>query len=125
NPSELIMSKRLESLIQNLKKDFDFIIIDSAPLLLVSDTYHISKYADVSIIVVRSEFTDKQLLEHPLKAVEDHKIKHASFVLNDVNSRNSGYGYGYNYGYGYGYHSEKDKSWFKKLLKKLKGASND
>lgn len=79
----------------------------------------------MSIIVVRSEFTDKQLLEHPLKAVEDHKIKHASFVLNDVNSRNSGYGYGYNYGYGYGYHSEKDKSWFKKLLKKLKGASND
>ncbi|MGQ2117385.1 GumC family protein [Ornithobacterium rhinotracheale] len=125
NPSELIMSKRLESLIQNLKKDFDFIIIDSAPLLLVSDTYHISKYADVSIIVVRSEFTDKQLLEHPLKAVEDHKIKHASFVLNDVNSRNSGYGYGYNYGYGYGYHSKKKKSWYKKLLKKLKGGSND
>ncbi|MRJ10850.1 polysaccharide biosynthesis tyrosine autokinase [Ornithobacterium rhinotracheale] len=125
NPAELIMSERLGELVNELKKEFDFVIIDSAPLLLVSDTYHISHYADVSVIVVRSEFTDKQLLEHPLKAVEDHKIKHASFVLNDVNSRNSGYGYGYNYGYGYGYHSEKDKSWYKKLLKKLKGSSND
>ncbi|QAR29929.1 polysaccharide biosynthesis tyrosine autokinase [Ornithobacterium rhinotracheale] len=119
NPTELIMSERLGELIQDLKQEFDFIIIDSAPLLLVSDTYHISHYADVCMIVVRSGFTDKQLLEHPLKAVEDHKIKHASFVLNDVNSRNSGYGYGYNYGYGYGYHSKKKKSWYKKLLSKI------
>lgn len=121
NPTELIMSERLGDLIGELKNEFDFIIIDSAPLLLVSDTYHISHYADVSVIVVRSEFTDKQLLEHPLKAIDDDKIKHASFVLNDVDVRNTGYGYGYNYGYGYGYHSQKQKSWFKRLLKKLKG----
>lgn len=122
NPTELIMSKRLGELIEVLKSKFDFIIIDSAPLLLVSDTYYISGLADLSVIVTRADFTDKQLIEFPLKAVKDKKIKHPAFILNDVSTKSSGYGYkyGYNYGYGYGYHNKKKKSFFKRIISKFK-----
>ena len=110
-----------EELINILKTKFDFIIIDSAPLLLVSDTYYISDLVDLSVIVVRSRFTDKNLLEFPLKAVQDDKIKHPAFILNDVNTKSGGYGYkyGYNYGYGYGYNNE-NKNLIQRIIYKFK-----
>ena len=122
NPTELIMNDRLGKLISELKEKFDFIIIDSAPLLLVSDTYHISSFVDLSIIVARAGFTEKQLIEFPMKAVKDKKIKHPAFILNDVSSRGSGYGYkyGYNYGYGYGYNHKKNKNLIQKIIHKFK-----
>ncbi|MBV7440780.1 polysaccharide biosynthesis tyrosine autokinase [Weeksellaceae bacterium TAE3-ERU29] len=122
NPTELIMNKRLGTLIDLLKTIYDYIIIDSAPLLLVSDTYYISGLVDLSVIVARSRFTEKQLLEFPLKATKDNKLKHPAFILNDVSSKSSGYGYkyGYNYGYGYGYHNKTKVS----ILSKLKSIFN-
>ena len=118
NPTELIMSERLGELVSKLKEEFDFIVIDSAPLLLVSDTYYISDLVDLSVIVTRAGFTEKQLIEFPMKAVKDQKLKHPAFILNDVSKRSSGYGYkyGYNYGYGYGYNHKKKENFIQKII---------
>lgn len=103
NPTEMLMSLRFENLIKELQEKYDYIVIDSAPLVLVSDTYHISNLADVTLYVTRSEHTPKNVLRVPLEAEEKNRLNHLTFVLNDISTAHSGYAYGYKYNYGYGY----------------------
>ncbi|MDO5510456.1 MAG: polysaccharide biosynthesis tyrosine autokinase [Weeksellaceae bacterium] len=119
NPTELLMSDKFDRLIAQLRKDYDYVVIDSAPLVLVSDTYHISNEADVTIFVTRSEITPKSVLRIPLEAAEIGRIKNIVFALNDISSSHSGYAYGYkyNYGYGYGYGTKNRK---RSLLSRLR-----
>ena len=103
NPTELLMSPKFEELIEELSKTYDYVVIDSAPLVLVSDTYHISSTADLTVYVTRSEFTPKDVIKVPMDAIEEGRLKNVVFALNDISTAHSGYAYGYKYNYGYGY----------------------
>ena len=106
----------------------DFVIVDTAPTLLVTDTTLIANLADLIVFVIRANHTDKKLLHfiNELKALK--KINNAGIVLNNVGEQ-KGYGYSYsykyNYGYGYGYEADevgggRKRNWFAKELKRLK-----
>ena len=84
---------------QELKKKYDYIIVDTSPSMLVTDTLLISKYADVTIYVIKAEYTDKKLLEFPKEAVNDGKLSNVALVLNNVGVNNFGYGNKYGYAY--------------------------
>lgn len=118
NPTELLSSKKFKNFIQIVSKDYDYVIVDSAPCLMVSDTFELSKFADTTIFVIRANFTEKKLLDFINESLEQNKLSNISLVLNSVgDSKSYGYGYkygykynyryAYNYGYGYGYSDEK------------------
>jgi len=116
NPQELLSNGRYQKLIAQMSSQYAYIIIDSAPLMLVSDTLSIADTADATLYVVRSGESRNILINFANDLVKDAKLNNVSFVINDV-SRRAG-GYGYNYSYGYGYSQTKDKkSWWKKMFK--------
>lgn len=121
NPTEMLMSAKFDALIRDLKNEYDYVIIDSAPVVLVSDTFHIADQAEATIYVTRSDYTPKNILKVPTDAEQSGKLKNILFVLNDIKHVNSGssYGYKYNYGYGYGYHSEGRKKTLWQKIKKV------
>lgn len=100
NPSELLMSSRLKGLFAEFSENYDYVIVDTAPLFVVTDTLLISQYADHIIYVTRAGVTEKQVLDFPLKLKEEGKLNGLSFVVNDVKASNLGYGGKYGYGYG-------------------------
>ena len=100
NPSELLMSSRLKELFSEVSEDYDYVIVDTAPLMVVSDTLLISEYANHLIYVTRAGVTEEKAIEFPLKLQEEGKIKGLCFVVNDVKASNLGYGGKYGYGYG-------------------------
>ncbi|MGY6648117.1 GumC family protein [Wenyingzhuangia sp. IMCC45574] len=111
NPTSLFSNGRFEQLILELKQKYDYIIIDSAPTLLVSDTLIFSHIADTTVYVTRSKYTEKQVIEYSKKLVEDKKLNNVGYVLNGVDTSTYGYGYNYEYAYTYGYtYSEDDES---------------
>lgn len=115
NPTELLSNGRYEELIDSLKPDYDYIILDTAPLMLVTDSFLIADVADMTMYVTRSNYTEKELIGgFANDQIEHNKIKNVAFVLNDVSKKNSGYGYGYKYGYGYSAQQKKTwRDWFK------------
>jgi capsular exopolysaccharide synthesis family protein len=100
NPTELLTNGRYEQFLNELKKIYDYIIVDTAPLMLVTDTFLISELADATIYVTRSKYTEKSLIEFANSNIDQKKIKNVGFVLNDVNKNYFGYGNKYGYGYG-------------------------
>ncbi|UKB80664.1 GumC family protein [Chryseobacterium sp. MEBOG07] len=115
NPTELLSNGRYEILLDELKGKYDYIILDTAPLLLVTDTFLIAELSDVTIYVSRSKYTEKALLEFANINIDQKKIRNVGFVLNDVNRENLGY----SNKYGYGYNNHVEKSWFQKFKNKL------
>lgn len=108
NPAELLMSDRLKELLANASEKYDYVIVDTAPLLVVTDTLLISEYANQIIYVTRAGFTETKVVEFPIKLKKEGKLKGLSFVVNDV--KDSDLGYGGKYGYGYG---KSAKKWWK------------
>jgi capsular exopolysaccharide synthesis family protein len=106
NPSELIASKKTEELLKLLKQRYDYIIIDSAPIGIISDTVHLSALADTCILIVRQKITLKDLLEDTVKELKSSDINSLSVVMNDYGPEYKRYGYGGKYSYNYG----KDKA---------------
>lgn len=102
NPNELLTSSRLSKLLNELKSKYDIIILDTAPVGLVSDTYLIEKYADLILYVVRENVTLKSSVEFINKQKDDGSLHNMYLILNDTNLNNQ-YGYRYGYGKGYGY----------------------
>ncbi|NGX84753.1 polysaccharide biosynthesis tyrosine autokinase [Aequorivita sp. KMM 9714] len=100
NPAELWMQKRTEELFNELAAKFDYVVVDTAPSMLVTDTLLINKYSDITIYTVRAGYTHKNLLNFPLDNKKSGKLKNLAFVLNNVSMTNFGYGnkYGYTYG---------------------------
>ena len=120
NPSELLMSEKVDSLFNEVKKMYDYVIVDTAPVGIVSDTLLISKYADTVVYVVRAHQLPKKMLNIALDLKNDKRLPNMAVLLNGTYG-NKGYGYGYGYGYtGDYYVEESSKSgwnplkWFKK-----------
>lgn len=108
NPAELLMSGRMKELYEKVSETYDYVIVDTAPLMVVTDTLLISDYADLLIYVTRAGVTEKRAVNYPIKLQEEGKIKGLSFVVNDVEASNLGYGGKYGYGYG-----KTQKKWWK------------
>ncbi|MEH6407085.1 MAG: polysaccharide biosynthesis tyrosine autokinase [Leeuwenhoekiella sp.] len=100
NPAELLRQEKFGLLFEELKKRYDYLIIDTAPSMLVADTFLINKYADLTLYVVRAGYTEKKLLDFAVEARNDGKLHDVSFVINDVELANFGYGNQYGYAYG-------------------------
>ena len=116
NAPVLLSGKRFEEFMDLAKKEFDYIIVDSAPTILVTDTLLISKYADVTLFAVRAGLTDKNVMEFSKKLNKTQRLNNMAYVLNAVGQT---MGKNYNYGYGYGYeHAESSGPWYKNILKK-------
>jgi capsular exopolysaccharide synthesis family protein len=101
NPTELLLQQRTEELFRFLNEQFDYIIIDSAPIGLVTDAQVLARFADATLYLVRHGVTFKQQLQITRDMYMEHKLPRINIVINDVKSKSS-YGYGYG-GYGYGY----------------------
>lgn len=114
NPTELLSNGRYQELVEKLKPMYDYIILDTAPLMLVTDSLLISDVADLTVYVTRSKYTEKELIEFANRQIGEKKIKNVGFILNDVDKKNSGYGYGYKYGYGY--NADNKKPWWNRLF---------
>jgi capsular exopolysaccharide synthesis family protein len=111
NPVDLLQNSRYADLLEDLKNKYDYIVIDTAPLLLVTDSFLIAEHVDATLYVVRSEVSKKDFVNFANNQIKSESIKNVAFVLNDVNKNNLGY----SNQYGYGYHSDKKKWWqFKK-----------
>ena len=112
NPSELLMSDRVEELFNYFEKKYDYIIVDTSAVGLVSDTLLISKFADMFVYVVSADNIDKRLLVHVAQPLyEKDRLPHMTMLLNGTEAGKQGYGYGY--GYGYGSANKNQKKWYK------------
>lgn len=107
NPSELVDSEKNRELLKELRKRYDYIILDTPPVSLIADAQCLAKEADVNLFVVRSGQTDKGVLKISLAELEERSNVKVNFVLNGIQNAMQKYGYGsgkgYGYGYGYGY----------------------
>jgi tyrosine-protein kinase Etk/Wzc len=99
NPAELISLPKTEELLKLLKENYDFIVIDSSPIGLVSDTYHLASLADACLLVIRPGKTLRDSLEITLKEVINSGTKGVSLVINDIHSDSKYHAYGEKYGY--------------------------
>ncbi len=128
NPSELLMDEKIDELFTYLRANFDIIIIDSAPIALVSDAKVLSRLADTTVFVVRQRYTPRKQLENINDIYVGKAFPHVNLLVNDVkmSGLNSYYGYAYGYGYGYGYgqnlsydygysETDKKKTWWQKF----------
>ncbi len=103
NPLNLINNGNIDTLLDEAKKIYDHIIIDSAPTLLVADTQSLINKSDILIFLTRCNVTDRDVLSHISKVSDESEIN-VGVILNGVGQQNSyGYSYGYRYGYGYNY----------------------
>jgi capsular exopolysaccharide synthesis family protein len=128
NPAELLLQDKFVTLMEELKENYDMIILDCPPIGLVSETLEIFKYADLNMMIVRQSYSYKQSLEYINNLHLKGSVKKLYAIMNGVDMDN-GYGsygtYG-SYGYGsygggsYGYHEEEveQRNWWKKLIKK-------
>jgi len=104
NPAELMAKPALDKLIADCKEKFDYIILDTAPIGIVSDTYALNRFADVNLYVVRADYTPKKNIEDATILYKQKKLTRMYFILNaaDFHKASYRYGYGQKYGYGYG-----------------------
>ena len=126
NPGELLVSEKTKQLFDELKEMFDVIIIDTAPIGMVSDALILSQYASINLFIIRQQYTVKDQVRMFDVLHKDGKIQNPAIIFNGVEflkkygygyGGTSGYGYGYVYGYqsgGYGYYEENPKKKKKK-----------
>lgn len=107
NPSELLLTDRFEEFVKSALEKFDFVIIDTPPLALVTDAFVISKFVDHTVFVLRQNYSPKEFVRSIDEYYRSGKLKNMSILLNDIYKSGLGYGYGaayaYQYGYSYGY----------------------
>ena len=94
NPAELLLTERVDTLFAELRKEYDYIIIDSAPVGVISDSFNIVRITDVTVYVTRANYTKFSDVKYLNSVAEQHRLKNVSVVLNGTKAR-QGYGYGY------------------------------
>lgn len=114
NPSELLISNKLEKLLTYLKERFDYIIIDCAPVGLVTDALIIEKQADLVFYVLRQNFTYKAQLNIINEIKNINKVENLYLIINDITNHQAGYS-SFKQAYGYGIEDDSNKRWFDKL----------
>jgi capsular exopolysaccharide synthesis family protein len=103
NPAELFETKQFAQLIKELRERYDYVILDTPPVALVTDAMLIGQHADATIYVVRQKLTHRSALTFVNEMKNKQQIKHLTILINDVIvPKYYGYKYGYGYGYGYG-----------------------
>lgn len=109
NPNELLAKPALDDLMKDLREKYDYIIIDTAPVGIVSDSFSLNRLADVNLYVVRADYSHKKNIEDAAKLNKNKKLNNLYFVLNasDINKNTYHYGYKKSNSYGYGYHVDK------------------
>jgi capsular exopolysaccharide synthesis family protein len=108
-PTTILANPRFETLMSKLKNKYDYVVIDSAPTQLVSDTLIFAASADITLLVTRFRYTDKKLINYSLKLAKERKLKNMAYVVNGM--KRSSHAYAYGYGYGYRGAQEK-KKWY-------------
>ncbi|WP_218697836.1 polysaccharide biosynthesis tyrosine autokinase [Acinetobacter harbinensis] len=101
NPSELLGTAKFAEMLQDLSSQYDHILIDTPPVLAVTDGIIISQYAGVNLVIARYAKTQMKELELTINRFEQAGVKVNGFILNDIQREAGGYGYGYNYAYAY------------------------
>lgn len=139
NPAELIELPKMEELINELKERFEFIVLDTPPVVYVADSLLLAKYTDLNLFVLRQNYSPKNVIKVIDEIFRSGKMKNMGIIINDVNQsviyglkRGYGFSYGYSFGYGYsdgqGYFDNKGRkknifyrfgSWFYGSLKKV------
>tara|TARA_R110002049_G_scaffold87533_3_gene221957 strand:- start:9077 stop:11473 length:2397 start_codon:yes stop_codon:yes gene_type:complete len=109
NPAELLMSDRMKLLFDKVSNQYDYVIVDTAPSMLVTDTLLFSQYAGHTIYMTRAGYTEKRILNFAKELHANNKLNGMMLVVNDVDQSN--YGYGAKYGY---YGVPDKKSWFRR-----------
>ena len=109
NPNELLMSKRLEYLMASMRKEYDYIVVDTAPVGSVSDTFLIDRVVDISLYMCRMDYSDKRNIDFLNHVYADKSLKRPYVVINDM-KMDSKYYYHKGYSYGYGKYYGHDNS---------------
>ncbi len=115
NPNDLLDMDKFTEMITYLKTKYDYVVLDSAPVMLVSDTLQLVEKSDVLLYVVRSEFTEKGMIDFAAGFQIENQISNMAFVLNSVKPENTRYGKKYGYGY-YSYTHELEKKWWERFI---------
>ena len=96
NPSELLLGDRVKDLFQDLRERYDVIIVDSAPVAMVSDSFALDKYSNATVYVTRANYTKRSLIKFMNRIAANKQLKNMCVVLNDTKpSGDNTYGYGY------------------------------
>ena len=131
NPAELLLNKKVNLLFAELAKEYDYIIIDTPPIGIVSDARILSKFSDINFYIIRQRYTLKNQMEFIDTLFTKKTLSNMALIVNDVvnEGKNSYYGYGkenyiyggyYGYAYGYGYNDDDKKgvkSFFGRIFK--------
>jgi len=110
NPGEILMSKRVNEIFTEVKQLYEYIIVDTAPVGMVTDTIQISKYADLTIYVAKANYLDKRMLHIPEKLNKENKLTNMAMLINGSDHTKGAYGYGYGYG------NKKKNPWYKRIF---------
>lgn len=116
NPAELLLNPRLNKMFEELRVRYDYIVVDTAPVNLVTDTLMMSHHADMFVYVARANYLDKRMLEFSQKLYQEKRLSNMAMLINGMDHKRV-YGYG-TYGYG-GYEyteDEEQKNFFQKLF---------
>ena len=106
------MSDRVKELFDTVSEEYDVVVVDTAPSMLVTDTLLISQYAGYTIYITRAGYTEKRILNFAKELYAENKLKNMMLVVNDV--KQSNFGYGAKYGY---YGKPEKKGFFKRSSK--------
>ncbi len=102
NPAELLGTSRMEELMGWARQNFDYIVVDSPPVAIVSDVFLIARFTDANLFVVRFGYSSREVLNLINDIYKHHEVRNLALVVNDFSPRR-GYGYAYSYAYSYGY----------------------
>ncbi len=111
NPSELLMSDKLDEIVDAARAAYDYVVIDTTPTMAVADAGVVNRVADITVFVVRVGVQERAFLTELDAMYKAKKFRNLCIVINDADTK-SGYGGGYGYGYGYSHESEKKKKFF-------------
>ncbi|MBK7297514.1 MAG: CpsD/CapB family tyrosine-protein kinase [Flavobacteriales bacterium] len=109
NASELVLSNELEKLFTEAKEIYDYILVDTPPVGLITDAVLMMRYMDATLFVLNTRFANKDHVNNAMEVLNSSGGKNSGFILNGVRMKkskyyyNTNYGYGYRYAYGYGY----------------------
>ena len=99
NPSELVLSKQLPIIFEKLKEQYEYIIVDTAPIGIVSDTKTLMQYSDLNLIIIREDYAKKAFLKTLELIIDKHEFQNVGLILNASKEKSGEYGYGYSYEY--------------------------